>query len=184
MSLNKSHQKALNLEENLDSLLLKVENSIKEMKLVREELKKIKQTYITEQKKLSDKKAKLHSEPTGINKQLEIPDKLAHLVGENKGVKMTQAQYTSKFYKNVLEKRGLFLVDNKKVLRADDEILELFNLDPVVNSSTSDKDKNGFNFYTLPKYISRAIKNERLLQEAQQPVITDSPTTNVKNKIK
>ena len=109
------------------------------------------------------------AEPTGFIKKTVLPDELADLVGVARGSEMATPELTKRFYK-VLETRGLFYTQDRRIFRADEEMLRVFQLDNSVNSSTNFKDTDGFNFMTLQKHISNCLKRYAHVQPVQPNV--------------
>jgi SWIB-domain-containing proteins implicated in chromatin remodeling len=107
--------------------------------------------------KVKRKKAGL-VKPTGFVKAKRLPKSLAELIGVQEGTEMSMPTYTRRFYEMLKEKQ-LFYNEDKRILRADDKMKEVFGLDDKVNESVDHKDTNGLNFYTLQKHIARVIKN-------------------------
>ncbi|CAH6421794.1 Hypothetical protein KVN_LOCUS481 [uncultured virus] len=138
-------------------IIAKINSNYKEEK---ENIKKLVKMYKNEMKTYAkkNKKRKTNTKKTGFTKPELVPDNLAKLVGEKQGITMSRTELTKKIY-DVFRDRGLFYEKDKRVLRADTEILKIFNLPNSVNESNNAKDKNGLNFYTIQKYIANCYKN-------------------------
>lgn len=152
----------LKFTEGLEEFKKKIDTHISTLKLLKNDLKKLESSYhhdLTKVWKNKRKKPKNY-EKNGFVKNKALPDKLAKLINVENGTEMSMPEYTSKFYENVLNKRGLLYEKDKRVFRADKELMELFNLPNSVNESTHYKDKNGFNFSTLQKYFSKLMKDQ------------------------
>jgi chromatin remodeling complex protein RSC6 len=109
------------------------------------------------------KKTKKHigrREKTGFTKPSPIPDKLAEFIHVERGTEMSRTDLTKRIYYE-LHHRNLYYKNDKRVLRADNDIKKIFNLPENVNQSTNPNDKNGFNFYNLQTYIAKCY-NENL----------------------
>jgi chromatin remodeling complex protein RSC6 len=107
---------------------------------------------------------------TGFTKPEKVPDALAKFVGLTKGTVMPRTDLTKKVY-GIIKDRGLYYDKDGRVLRADKEIMELFNLTDQVNKSTNCKDENGLNFYNLQKYIAKCYE-ARVPAPTQQQLAT------------
>ena len=123
----------------------------------REDIRSIKKMYQKEVKKNNKHKNKGNmNETAGINKPTTVPDKLADLIGIKRGAVMPRTKVGSLIY-NEFGDRGLLYSRDKRVMRVDNELKQIFNVDIIVNNSTNPKDKVdvGINFYNLHSYIKR-----------------------------
>lgn len=142
--------------------LLSVQNEVKTMKdslsNLALTLKKLESVYNSDIKKIKKSRPKRNSrpEPTGFNKPKEIPEKLAKFIGVETGTQLSGPQITKRIWK-VLEDKGLLYSEDKRIFRTNSEISKLFGIPNSVNESTYHKDKNGFNFCNLQKYIANAL---------------------------
>lgn len=154
----------LKFNTGLLELKNKIDNDITALKNIKTELKKLELNYQQDLTKVwkSKKKRTNSGEKTGFIKKKKLPKKLARLIDVEEGTEMSMPDYTSKFFEKVLKERNLFYQQNKRVFRADKELMETFNLPESVNVSTDHRDKKGFNFSTLQKYFSKAMKDEEM----------------------
>lgn len=155
-------KKLLKFEESVATLKQKIKTEIISLKQIKSELKKIENNYQQDLLKVwkSKKKRINNGEKTGFIKNKKLPKKLADLIGVPEGTEMSMPEYTRKFYENVLVKKGLLYEGDKRILRADKELMEILNLPASVNNSINHKDKNGFNFSTLQRYLSKIMNEE------------------------
>lgn len=93
--------------------------------------------------------------PSGFNKPRPVPERLAKFIGVKSGDELSGPQITSKIWEQ-FHTRHLMLETDKRVLRTDEEIRDLFKIPASVDNSTDRNDVNGLNFKTLPKYIKNA----------------------------
>lgn len=113
---------------------------------------------------------------TGFTKPEVVPSGLAKLIGVPEGTSMPRTELTKIVYKKISD-RGLFYDKDKRVLRADDEIMKVFNLPATVNQSTSPNDENGLNFYNIQRHIARCYKNDTNTANvtAPQVIVAEAP---------
>lgn len=155
-------KKVLKFNETLTDLKKKIGTEIDTLKQLKGELRKMEQNYQQDLMKVwkSKKKRANSGDKTGFIKNKRLPKKLADLIGVAEGTEMSMPTYTSKFYEQVLNKKGLLYEKDKRVFRANKELMEILGLPESVNNSTDYRDKNGFNFSTLQKYFSKIMKEE------------------------
>jgi hypothetical protein len=149
----------LKFKKNVQDFHAKINEQSKSLKILRDELKKIEVSYnhdLTKVLKSKTRKAS-NTPPTGFVKKVTLPPKMAKLIGAAENTVMSMPDYTAAFYEE-MEKRKLFYEGDKRVFRADKEIMEVFKLNDSVNKSVDYKDKEGFNFSTLQRHFSKAIK--------------------------
>lgn len=172
----------LSFSEKLNQLLEKFHNLKKEVHNCEADLKTLEKSYTQDIQIVHKSKNKRTGErkKTGFVLKIELPDGMAKLIGEKSGVYMSLPEYTKRFYQ-VLDQRNLRYTENKKVFRADEEILRVFKLPASVNNSTDPSDKEGFNFHTLQKIFSRVCKGARR-EDADNP-IEQSEEEPVKEKL-
>lgn len=96
---------------------------------------------------------------TGFTKPSVVPECLAEFVGIDKDTVMARTQLTKMIY-DIIKNRGLYYEQDKRVLRADQELMDIFKLPPSVNDSQDHRDKNGFNFFTLQKHIAQCYRED------------------------
>lgn len=162
--------------------LLEAQNKQNELyKETKEITKKLLHLYHMDMKRRpSNRKNGNMMSQSGFNKPFILNEDFARLINVKPNTVMTQPKYRSELSK-VIEKRGLYYTNdkgeiNKRVYRADAEILALFDLPESVNLLTSeyeetqDKEKKrspnqkGFNFYTIQTIIANIFRKK--LQEA------------------
>jgi chromatin remodeling complex protein RSC6 len=97
--------------------------------------------------------------PTGFAKQQVVPEKLAKFIGVKTGEELTGPEITSRVWQQ-LKERNLTYEKDKRVFRTDKVVSDLFGVKSDVNKSTDHRDKNGFNFCNLQKYIAHALGKE------------------------
>ena len=158
-NVNENVDTHTNANENEDPFLQNCNELLSLLnKNYREEREKIKNLIKTHQSDLKNAKKnnrkKRENMQTGFTKPEKVPNKLAKFVNMPTGTLMSRTELTKKVY-NIIKERGLFYKEDKRVLRADNEIMRIFNLNKEVNNSTDPKDKNGLNFYNLQKYIAQ-----------------------------
>lgn len=160
----------LKFNNGLGELKNKIDSEISTLKQLKGELKKLETNYQQDLLKVwkSKKKRATNGDKTGFIKNKKLPNKLALLIGVPEGTEMSMPAYTSKFYEEVLNKKNLLFDKDKRVFRADKELMELFDLPESVNQSNDYKDKKGFNFSTLQKYFSKIMKEEEEDQDQDQ----------------
>jgi hypothetical protein len=135
------------------------------VKSVNDSLKKMQTLHSIELNKLKKKKFRVNSDrqPTGFAKKRVVTGKLADFLGVESGSELSGPEITKKVWEELKnrdlnykgdEKNGIKA--DKRVLRVDKEVSELFKVPLSVNKSTNCKDVNGFNFGNLQKYIKNA----------------------------
>jgi len=72
-------------------------------------------------------------------------------------VKLSKPEVQKLIYKKMKEKK-LFYEKDKRVLRVDNELSDLLNINKNVNNSINPKDKGAFNIYNFNKYLSGLYK--------------------------
>ncbi len=126
----------------------------------REQIRRIKKTYEKELKKCNKRKKKtITNDKAGINKAIQVPDKLADLVGIPRGTSIPRTKLGGLVYK-VFQDRDLLYDNDKRVMRVDNELQNIFGVSSNVNKSINPKDKVdvGINFYNLHTYIKRCYE--------------------------
>ena len=126
----------------------------------REEIRRLIKLHRSEMKHMRKSgKSSVKKDPTGFTKEEVVPDKLAEFLSLPKGSLSSRTLLTKQVY-NEIKKRKLYYQNDGRVLRADADIMKLFNLSDSVNQSTDPKDKHGFNFYNLQKHIAKCYNDE------------------------
>ena len=135
----------------------------------REELRRLMKQYKHELRNAKkNTKQKKTTAQTGFTKPTIVPDDLAELVDLEKGSVMPRTELTKEIYR-VFKDRGLHYENDKRVLRTDAQIRQVFNLDEAVNNSTEYNDPNGLNFFTLQKHIAKVYNDFETKQNAPAP---------------
>jgi hypothetical protein len=149
----------LNFTDKLHQLQTKFHDLKKEVQNCEAELKTLEKAYNQDLQLVHKSKNKRTGErkKTGFVLKILLPEGMAKLIGEKNGTYMSLPEYTKRFYQ-ILDQRNLRYAENKKVFRADEEILRVFNLPASVNTSTNPEDKEGFNFHTLQKIFAQVCK--------------------------
>lgn len=175
----------LNFLKKLQELQQEFHEKMKPLRELETKLKAIEKQYNQDMMTIYKSKNKRSGDKkkTGFVLKVLLPEGMAKLIGEKVGVKMSLPEYTKRFYQ-VLDQRNLRYQENKKVFRADDEIMNVFNLPQTVNTSTDANDKNGFNFITLQKIFNDTCRgaprynDKDELVEKKQKTDTNTTTTN------
>lgn len=136
--------------EYCDTLLNKINNSVKDIK---NDVKNIKKMYIKQKKKYK-KNDSSKKKNTGFTIKEIVPKKIANLIDVEYGTKMSRIDLTKKIF-DVIKQKNLYYSKDRRIFRADKDIIDALELNPSVNKSTNLDDKNGFNIYTIQKYITR-----------------------------
>ena len=166
----------------LECIKKSLSDNVKELRETRNNLKKLETIYnhdVVKATKNNNKKKKARDlKPTGFGKLRTVPDKLAELVGIEKGTIMSRPEFTKKFYK-LLDDRKLYYEGDRRVLRVDNEISRVLNISMDVNKSTNYKDENGFNFYNVQKFIAKCYNEDNIEKNV---IMHDSDSENENNK--
>lgn len=157
--ISKEVRDELSFTEKLEEFQTKFHELTKELRSLETTVKALEKAYNQDLQLVHKSKNKRNGErkKTGFVLRILLPDGMAKLIGEKKGTYMSLPEYTKRFYQ-VLDERNLRYAENKKVFRADDEMMRVFNLPKSVNNSTNPSDKDGFNFHTLQKIFSQVCK--------------------------
>jgi hypothetical protein len=139
----------------------KFEDKLKtEYRSNRDQVRSIKKMYLQDIKIAKKTKKKKLTANTGFAKPTIVPDCLTTFLGLATGIIMTRPQLTKLLYKE-FEDRDLHDKKDKRLIRADKEIMKMFNLNDSVNKITNPKDtKNGLNIYNIQTYISECYNNQ------------------------
>lgn len=132
-------------------------NYIQEKNHIKQMMKLHKQSLKTNKKNKYEKKS---TTKTGFTKSEPVPDSLAKLVGVTPGTTMSRTDVTKKVY-DAIKDRKLYYEKDKRVLRTDEEIQQIFDLPDSVNQSINPKDKEGFNFFNIQKHISQVYQKDK-----------------------
>jgi hypothetical protein len=142
-----------------ENFMAKYKKTCKEMRELKNDMKKLLYLYKQDIKKTLKTKApkRKNIEATGFNINEKIPDDIAELIEVDKGSEMPRTTLTKKIYEK-LKERKLYYNKDKRIMRADDQILKIFNLDENVNQVTNVNDPNGFTFYTIQTHLAKKFK--------------------------
>jgi hypothetical protein len=157
------------LVEGVSNLKFEAQHDVlqSEVQIMREKLrdfantmKKLEAAYKHDVKRVSKAKRKrnANAKPTGFIKKTAVSDKLAKFLHIESGTLLSGPEITKRVWAE-LKSRNLQYKEDKRVLRTNKEVSEIFNIPSSVNKSTSHKDKDGFNFCNIQKYISNALVN-------------------------
>lgn len=112
--------------------------------------------------------------PTGFGKARGVPTAIITLLGLETGAEMTRPDVTKKLYEYI-DSNKLRSEEDKRIIRVNDGLTTAFKLtkDQVkaINSSKSEKDANGLNFYNIQKYVAK------LYQETDEATATATAAT-------
>jgi len=114
-------------------------------------------------------------EPTGFIKKSLLPNNLADLLGVAHGTTLSTPEITKRFY-DVLKERQLYDEKDHRIFRPDAQTRQVFGLSDNVLTSTSHKDKNGFNFMTLQRHLSQCLKQVNDVEQSQSQSQSQSQT--------
>jgi chromatin remodeling complex protein RSC6 len=96
--------------------------------------------------------------PTGFGKPCFVPSSLRTLLMLKEDECVTRPTVTQKLYSYIKENL-LFDKDDKRLLRVNDNLSNALQLSAQevksINTSMSIKDKQGFNFYNIQRYVAR-----------------------------
>ena len=137
--------------------LTELKNKVREFSF---SMKKLEIAYKHDVKKASKqkKKRKLTSKATGFIKKSQVPERLAKFLHIEEGTELSGPEITKMVWAE-LKARNLQYDGDKRIFRTDKEVSKVFNVPDSVNQSTNHKDKGGFNFCNIQKYISYALGN-------------------------
>lgn len=136
-----------------DSLIDDINKTAKKHKNTIRYIKKLYKKNVSTKDK-TDARPKKKIKKKGFVVKERVPDKLADYLGIKQGIELPRTKVTKKFYEKLKDK-NLFYEKSKRVFRVDKEICDLFGIPESVNQITDERDKNGFNFFNLQKYISK-----------------------------
>jgi len=149
----------LTYPETYKKIRLEIDDLIMKLKEFKNDIKQTEKNYIHDMRYLDKRKKyrKNGGKPTGFNKPRLIPDKMADLIGIDRGTEMSGPEYTKRFY-NYLSEHNLY-GNTKKIFKVDEAIKETFGLTKAqvdkMNNSTDDRDVDGLNFTTIQRYFSK-----------------------------
>ena len=151
-----------------ENALKLINNSMKDMKLAKTMVTKMIRVYQKEVKSSLKEPKLTKRKDTGVMEEKKVPEKILKYLNLPPGATSVRNQIVKKFYSKFKEE-GLCYDKDKRILRANDEVMELFDLPQSVNDSTDVKDKiGGFNLYNLPTYVASIYKEEALKNEKKQ----------------
>jgi hypothetical protein len=136
---------------NLKTLIKNIKNDLK-----------ILQTAHKLELKANVKKAvknkKTNHKASGFASCKVVTGKLAEFIGVEPGTELSGPKITSKVW-DEFKNRNLVYEQDKRILRVDKTISELFNVPMSVNDSTEHNDPAGLNFGNIQKFIKNLLKN-------------------------
>ena len=149
----------MNLMEEVNSLQ-------KQMRSVKNNMNKLYSAYKHDIKHAlknnSNKKTK--KKKTGFQILRDIPNDIADFIGVEHGTKMSRTKLSSEI-QSTLKERKLYYEKDKRIYRADKEVLKLFNLSKDVNKITDAKDKKALTIFTIQKYLKDKINKENINED-------------------
>lgn len=182
-------------DDKFEEQLKTIETTYSETKKLMHELhtsiKKLQSVHKSEVKKARVKKNKRSEKhkPTGFARLRPVSGKMAEFIGVASGTEMSGPSITKQVWR-VLKERGLTFKGDKangvkgdqRVLRADNEVSELFFVPMSVNNSTTHNDDKGFNFGNLQFYIKQGLAGKKLerKQKLAKPESQTTTTTTTK----
>lgn len=139
-----------------DNLINDINENAKKHK---EQIRNLKNLFKKEIKNsIKYKKKNIKKKNTGFTTNEVVPKVLCDLINVEYGTKMPRTILTKKIYQ-ILKDRNLYYEQDKRILRADDEIKKIFDLSDQVNNSTSCDDEHSFNFYNIQTYIAKCYQD-------------------------
>ena len=136
------------LKDELKKINSDIDNIINKLKLIKKSnIKIISSKIINKNKNIK----------RGLQKKIKVPIKICKYLNLEEDLKLSKPDVQKLIYKKIKENK-LFYEKDKRVLRVDKELSELFNIDMNVNNSINPKDKLGFNIYNFNKYLCRLYK--------------------------
>ena len=93
----------------------------------------------------------------GLQIKIKVPKKICIYLEIEEDIKLSKPEVQKLIYKKIKEKK-LFYEKDKRVLRVDNELSDLLNINKNVNNSINPKDKSAFNIYNFNKYLSELYK--------------------------
>ena len=158
---NKEVEKTDNLNNEIGFLKLlnelKKDNDILQ-KIIKDnklKYKKIELLYKKELKEFNKKNSKTRkNNSTGFTKLKKVPPPLVKLLNIKKGELVSRTDITKKIWEYI-KINNLYYEKDKRVLRVNKELINVFKIDISVNSNINPKNKDAFTFYTIQNYISQ-----------------------------
>lgn len=159
----KDKKDELKIPHIIDELMAAMERVNKDMIFIKKTLPKIKNSLNHDLRFASKykKKKKSYKRSTGFAGKARVPKKIIKFLKLTDDTLMPRTDVTRKIYQE-LRDRKLFYAGNGQVLRADDEVKELFGFDDSINECTNPKDKNGFTFFNFQTHIRRLYIEENI----------------------
>lgn len=156
----------LKFKKEMTLLTEQVNEFSEKLKSLKQTLKKMESAYIADINKVHKMKkvGKKTKKESGFVAKRQVPTDLAKFIGVPENTMMSLPEYTGKFC-DELKKRDLIYDKDKRVYRADKDVKKIFGFTDEINTSTSSKDKNGFNFSTLQKNINNAFTKHSTKKE-------------------
>lgn len=173
-------------DTKISTLFNKIEKKILSINKEQKELKslfvKLQSEYNKDAKKANKNKSKKNNAKlTGFRKPVTVPPKIHKYLKLQEGEKLSRNDIARKI-NQILKEKNLLYEKDKRVFRADEDLLKLFNLDKSVNDVVDAKDKSGFNFYNIQSHIRKCFVE----YETEQNVKNNNEKNNddANNKIK
>ena len=163
----------------------KLDFQLNELKSLRAESRRLLSAYEYDLQRVqkSKRRRRANVEPSGFIKKTLLPSNLAVLLGVEHGTPLSTPEITKRFYA-VIEERKLYDEKDHRIFRPDAQTRQVFGLPDSVLTSTSHKDKNGFNFMTLQKHLSQCLKqvNNSETKQPEQPKQVEQPKQSKQSK--
>lgn len=141
-----------NVYENLTSQI----SQLRELKTTIRKMKKLNKKINHKIKKTSIKK-KEHSK--GFHKKEPVPNKLIKLLNLDENICLKRTEVVKKIHV-LLNERNLKYEKDKRVFRADKQIMKIFKLNKNVNEAVDPRDKKSFSQYNLQTYLANIYKDK------------------------
>ena len=120
---------------------------------------------------------------TGFTKSVPVPRKLAKFLEIPEGTQLNGPEITKLVF-DALKAKNLISKDDGRVFRTNKEVTDVFGVNEEANESNSHKDKYGFNFCTLQKYIANAMRDtyENSDEELHKKIINEKMKDKIMNE--
>jgi len=146
----------------------------KEFRIIKAYIPKLISAYNHDMKTASKQvnKTTTKRKETGFLKKKKVPQKIQDYIGQGDLGKLTRNEVSSLIQKKLKNSENIYHPD-KRVLRADDELIILFDLPENVNECTDPKDKiNGLNLYNIHSKIATVYKKDEELIKSTSTIKT------------
>jgi chromatin remodeling complex protein RSC6 len=152
-------EKTLTRQSQYKELLKKIDNSQQQLGTLKSELKKFYKQVEKDVTKAGGKKSHRGNHerpPTGFSKLGNVPEGLCTLLNIDNTVGMARPDVTKKLYEYI-DSHNLRDPHDKRIMRVNSDFAKVFNLSPkqvkYINETEDIKDKDGFNFYNIQKFL-------------------------------